>query len=66
MFEDQQPKEKADFTQATLSLDHFFTINWVLEKTLEHQIELHFTVVHYSKEIDFFKTQNFMIKALLN
>lgn len=47
------------------TVDHLFTINQLLEKFYEHQINIYLAFVDYTKAFDSL-LHNFMMKALLN
>ena len=61
----QQPVEQAGFRAGFSTTDHLFTLNQVIEKAEEYQIDLHLAFVDFRKAFDSINHE-FMLQALKN
>ena len=48
----QQPIEQAGFRKHYSTIDHLHTINQLIEKSREYQIEIHIALIDYNKAFD--------------
>lgn len=60
---EQQPIEQAGFRHGFSTSDHLFTLNQLIEKANEFQLELHLAFIDYKKAFDSLDHE-FMIQAL--
>ncbi len=61
----QQSIEQAGFQRGFSTYNHLQTINQLIGKTTEYQLDLHLTFVDYRETFDFIK-HNYILKALKN
>ncbi len=60
---ESQPCEQAGFRSGFSTIDHLFTLNQLIEKTVEHQMELHMAFIDCEKAFDSLKHE-FLINTL--
>ncbi len=61
----QQPREQAGFRKSFCTIDHLHTINQIIEKGLEYQIEVHLAFIDFSKAFDSIN-HDYLFSALKN
>ncbi len=60
-----QPIEQAGFWKSFSTMDHLHSINQIIEKCMERQVELQIAMIDYNKAFDSLSLR-FMLKALKN
>ena len=61
----QQPVEQAGFRSGFSTTDHLFTLNLLIEKSIEYNFELHLAFIDFKKAFDSID-HSFMLTALKN
>ena len=65
ILDEQQSFEQAGFRKSFSTIDHLHTVNQLIEKSLEYQIQVHLAFVDFQKAFDTAK-HDCMIRALRN